>query len=213
MSCFNNTNDSFSPAVMSADIPRLYKELQLTSALIAEKEKHLGARRQALQELRIQLKAGMDTCAERQSLVAIEAAKLNEAKKDLQEKQQRKASKLHEQQNRIITLEQEEGRLQRQATKAKNDISTMLDRVQRARSSTAAVEEISQQIPALQQKYAKREAEINEFESKVKAAETESQQRYLEYEKLCPQHPLPRVTNAPALEEPCESVMLVEETF
>lgn len=70
----------------SADIPKLYKDYQVRSAVISEKERAIASKRAALVELRNQVHTLTDHCNRRQSMLNQEATKFAQKKQIQDEK-------------------------------------------------------------------------------------------------------------------------------
>jgi hypothetical protein len=163
---------------MAAEIPRVYREFQIKSALAGEKEKNVAARRVALQELQAQAAGASDDCMRRQALVASEQAQVNVAVDEHNAKRVGQEAQLQAQRQQLAALAEQEDRLRRQMQVMEATKAAAVDRVQQARSDSARAPEVDEAIAVMTRKAEEEAAALDAFAAKLAELEAATQSRH-----------------------------------
>jgi chromosome segregation ATPase len=201
--------------VNPADVPKMYKDIQIKSALVAEKEKNLSHRRVALAELKQQVDKLEQGVLTRQSTCSGEAGKLEDARRKFEEKKAVREGALRAQQERIAEMEQEENSMRRQMVRMDKQIAATLAEIQELRSESTRLDAAEDEIAQLRMALRKDIAEFDEYEKKVVAAEKECLNRHDEFAKENDTFPLTTVADAmemQALAHKAQSMGLGDES-
>jgi hypothetical protein len=209
----------------AADIPRMYKDLQMRSAIVSEKERALTAKRQALAELRQHVQQLADQCQKKQQQVHAESAKF-QAKKQLQdvkwgERHRHDAAEVE----RLQVVEQDEQTMAAGIAQMERDTADVAQQLADTKGDAAVVEEAKGRLAALATALEADDSNVAEFERAVAKLEADLGKRQQRLgEQLPAQFALPTAA-APApgvgmggwLPAPSdiggESIMLVDEHF
>ena len=165
-------------SMSAADIPRVYREVQLMAALRAEKEKALNARRQGIAELHTEAKAAADELHKRQSLVAEQRAVLHKATDAYEMAKAERAAHATQQLQQVAAMDEEAMSLQRRAEALTADTASTIEMVQEARADAARAPGIDEMISKLQQQLLFKETEFDAFEAKLSETERAVRDRH-----------------------------------
>ena len=204
----------FAIPMSAADIPKMYKDLQMRSAIVAEKERALNTKRQALTELRQHVQHLTDQCQKKQQLVHAEAAKFQH-KKQLQdvkwgERHRHEAQELE----RLQTVEQDEQTLAAGIAQMETDTADVAQQLADAKSAAAIIEQTKGRLSDLSAVVEADDTRVADFERAVARMELDLSKRQQRLaEQLPPPFQLPVATApaAAAFDIGGESIMLVDE--
>ena len=150
-----------------SDVSRMYRDFHVKSALVAEKERSVAAKRAALAELRQQVEAAERDCQDRQVPLSHEMSKLNRAKEECTAVRAERDRALRVQQARISELKDEESMLQRSTQQLVESINRASERVSRARHDAADADAITSAVEALRVTVESEEASIEAHAAQV----------------------------------------------
>lgn len=159
------------------DLSRMLRDSQLKSALVSEKERTINARRAALVELRQQVQAAQLDCAQRQTPLANEMARLNAAKEDYAISRNERDSHARAQQQRLNDLRDEETRLIHHGQATEHAIATAVERIRLARLDSAQFDAVDSAIASLKHRSESEEQTLAAFEDRVRTVDATVQQR------------------------------------
>jgi myosin heavy subunit len=161
----------------SAEITRVYRDLQVKAALVTEKERAVQTRRAALTELKQQVDMAQYECQQRQQPLAAELARLNAAKDECAAAKAERDRAARSQQMRLANLRDEDAHLQRSTQRMYDEIHQAVERVNLARQDASQSDDIDAAVATLQQKAQSEEETLRAFEARVQQVHSACQQR------------------------------------
>ena len=180
----------------AVEVSRVYRELQIKGALVAEKERSVASRRAALAELRQQAETAQRECQQRQAPLTQELARLNAAKDECASVKADRDRASRAQQLRLTQLKDEERTLQSQSQELLTSIQRAVEKVHIARQDAAHSDAIDGAIAKLEAQTKAEEETLAAFEGQVRELEASSSRRRLATN--LPQLPLPTEINVAA---------------
>ena len=166
---------------MATEIPKLYREYQQQSALVASKEQALQAKRAAFEELRRQVQQEEEETQRRQQHASQEQEKLRRAESEFNDRQALKANRIMELQNALSALEQEDVALQRQTQKMDAENHANIEKINNLHRAGSASESVAAELAALQRSLETQVAVVKRYEEKANAKEAAAKNRYAAY--------------------------------
>ena len=199
-----------------ADIPKMYKDLQMRSAVVSEKERAIAMKRQALAELRQHVQGLGDQCQKKQQMVTSEAMKFQQ-KKQLQdmkwgERHRHEAAETE----RLQAVQRDEQTMAAGIAQMEEDTANLTQQLQDARSDSKLIEETKTSISELSASLELEDGRLVEFERAVAKMETLLATRSQKLSEQLPSSyslPMPGAHGAAAGAGDIagESIMLVDE--
>ena len=162
----------------SADIPRMYREVQLLVALRAEKEKNLALRRQALQELKNEAAAAVDELNSRKQSVMDQRGEFDKASAAFQAAQEQRAAAVNHQLQQIASYESEAMNQHRRCEQLIAETKEYSQKIQQLKQDEANASRVDEMIAKLTHHLQQKEHEFHEYQQRIVGYEAKSRSRW-----------------------------------
>uniref|UniRef100_A0A7S1Q4W4 Uncharacterized protein n=1 Tax=Neobodo designis TaxID=312471 RepID=A0A7S1Q4W4_NEODS len=161
----------------AVEVSRVYRELQIKGALVAEKERAVANRRAALAELRQQVDIAQRECQQRQAPLTQELGRLNAAKDECASVKADRDRAARAQQLKLTQLKDDERTLQSQTQELLTGIQRAVEKVHFARQDAAQTDAVDDAIARFESQVRAEEETLTAFEARVDELEASSSRR------------------------------------
>ncbi|EPY26026.1 hypothetical protein STCU_00790 [Strigomonas culicis] len=194
---------------------RAFQEHQTRTALLAERERTLDARRFAVQELRQKVAQQAKENQARQEQLILERSRFSQKKAVQDEKVEAKEAHARSQQARVQQLAEEEDRLAATIAACEQAIQAATADLEHRQALEANLRDARGRMTQLKYQLEEKDGQVMKIETRLARMEMATEKRHTALAERLPEYWLPRVVEADAaagLEGTAgESVLLVDE--